>query len=269
MTLHDLTGKVALVTGVGSSAPGWGNGVCIAILLARQGAFVFGCDINPGAAEKTRDLVQSEGNQMEVMPADVTNAASVQAVVDTCLARHGSIDILVNNVGRPEPGGPVELTEEMWDLQMSLNLKSVYLTPHAVLPIMEHQGKGVVINISSVAGIRDIGKAHVAYSAAKAAVIQFTKATSVLYAAKGVRLNSVLPGLIDTPLVGSVARQYGVDLASYLATRSRQVPMARQGEAWDIAHAVLFLVSEEAKYITGQELIVDGGLTASTGKEAV
>lgn len=267
MTLHDLSGKVALITGIGAITKGWGNGVCITTLLARQGATIFGCDINLAAADDTKAIVEGEGHQITTMYADVTKASSVQVLVDACVAKHGRIDILVNNVGKPEPGGPVDLSEHIWDSQMDVNLKSVYLTTKAALPIMERQGSGSVVNISSIAGIRDIGKPHVGYSASKAAVIQFTKTTSIIYAKKGVRLNSVLPGLIDTPLVRSVAQQYNINYEDYCATRDLQVPMGRQGEGWDVAHAVLFLVSDEAKYITGQELVVDGGLTVSTGRE--
>lgn len=266
MTLHDLSGRVTLITGVGSSAPGWGNGVCITVLLARQGAIIFGCDINLDAANTTKELVEKEGGQMSVMRADVTKSASVQEFVDACMAKHGRIDILINNVGKPSPGGPVELTEQEWDFQMDINLKSVYLMTRAALIIMERQGKGAVVSISSAAGIRDVAMDYVGYSASKAGVIQFTKATAVIYGKRNVRLNTVVPGLMDTPLIRSVAKQYDTEYDEFLAARDRKVPMGRQGTGWDIAHAVLFLASDEANYITGQEIVVDGGLTVSTGR---
>lgn len=184
------------------------------------------------------------------------------------MAKHGRIDILVNNVGRSEPGGPAEMTEEVWDKQMDVNLESVYLYCHEVLPIMEKQeAGGCVINLSSVAGLRYVGKPQVAYAAAKAAIIQFTKTTAVIYAPKKVRLNTVVPGLIDTPLVKLIAERYGDgDYESMRKTRDRQVPTVKMGDAWDVAHAALFLASNEARYITGQEIVVNGGLINSTGR---
>lgn len=143
------------------------------------------------------------------MQGDATSSHSAKAVVDACIAKHGRIDILVNNVGRSEPGGPAEMSEEVWDSQTDINLKSVYLFCHLVLPIMEKQDTGgCVVNISSVAGLRYIGKPQVAYAATKAAVIQFTKTTAVIYAKKKIRLNTVVPGLIDTPLVKVLADKY-------------------------------------------------------------
>jgi NAD(P)-dependent dehydrogenase (short-subunit alcohol dehydrogenase family) len=183
--------------------------------------------------------------------------------------RHGRIDILVNNVGRSEPGDPATMPEEIWDAQMDLNLKSVYLTCHHVLPIMEKQASGgAIINVSSIAGLRYIGKPQVAYSTTKAAINQFTKATAVMYAARKIRLNTVVPGLIYTPYIKDLVQRFapGADEAEYMKMRDTQVPMGRMGDAWDVAHAALFLASDEAGYITGQEIVVDGGITSSTGR---
>jgi NAD(P)-dependent dehydrogenase (short-subunit alcohol dehydrogenase family) len=263
--MHRLEGKVALVTGCGSSGPGWGNGKAIAVLLARQGATVFGVDLALEAAEVTRDLIRDEGGAAEVQAADVTDAAQVRAMVEACLARFGRIDILVNNVGRSEPGGPVEMSEETWDEQMDVNVKAAYLTCKSVLPVMERQGGGSVVNISSVAGLRYAGKPQVAYAAGKAALMQLTQTTAVLYAARGVRLNCVVPGLMFTPLVQRLADKYANgDFDGFVAHRHRQVPMGRMGDAWDVANAVLFLASDESRYITAQQIVVDGGLTAAT-----
>ena len=170
MTIHDLTGKVALVTGIGCVGEGWGNGTTIATLFARQGARLFGCDISLLAAEKAASQIRAESvaHQVHVMHGDATSSTSCREVVDACIARYGRVDILVNNVGRSEPGGPAEMSEKVWDKQMDINLKSVYLYCHQVLPIMESQeGGGVVVNISSVAALRYIGKPQVAYSATK------------------------------------------------------------------------------------------------------
>lgn len=260
-----LRDKVVLVTGCGSSGPGWGNGKAISVLFARQGARIYGIDRDEAAADETRRLIEGEGGTCVAAAGDVTDAGEVARLVADCAARFGRVDVLVNNVGRSEPGGPVELDEATFDEQIAVNLKSAYLTCKAVLPIMERQGGGAVVNVASVAGLRYIGKPQVAYSAGKAALIQLTKTTAVIYAPKGVRLNCVVPGLMDTPLVRRLADKYaGGDYEGFSAHRNRQVPMGRMGDAWDVAHAALFLASDEAKYVTATELVVDGGLTAAT-----
>lgn len=231
MPLHDLTGKVALITGIGCIGEGWGNGTTIATLFARQGAILFGCDISLPAAERAASQIRAESpsHDVTVMHGDATSSSSAKEVVEACIAKHGRIDLLVNNVGRSDPGGPAEMSEEVWDKQMDVNLKSVYLFCHLVLPIMEKQENGgAVVNISSVAGLRYIGKAQVAYSASKAAVIQFTKTTAALYAKKGIRLNTVVPGLINTPLVRMIADKYaGGDYEETCKKRDEQVPTGK------------------------------------------
>lgn len=260
-----LDGKIALVTGCGSIGPGWGNGKAISVLLARQGASVYGCDLNLEAAQATRKLIQDEGGVAEVQAANVTRAGEVKELVEACLARFGRIDILINNVGRSEPGDPVAMAEEVWDEQMDVNVKSAFLMCKHVLPVMERQGGGSVVSISSIAGLRYIGKPQVAYAAGKAALMQMTKTTAVLYAAKNIRLNCVVPGLVFTPLVRRLADKYAQgDFDGFVAHRNNQVPMGRMGDAWDVAHAVLFLAADESKYITAQEIVVDGGITAAT-----
>ena len=260
-----LDGKVAVVTGCGTIGEGWGNGKAIAVLLARQGANVFGCDLDLAAAQATRTLIEDEGGVAEVRACDVTKAADVKAIVEACVVRFGRIDILVNNVGRSEPGDPVTMDEAVWDEQMDVNLKSAFLLCKHVLPVMERQGGGSVVNISSIAGLRYIGKPQVAYAAAKAALMQMTQTTAVIYAPKGIRLNSVVPGLMFTPLVKRLADKYAQgDFEGFVAQRHKQVPMGRMGDAWDVAHAVLFLASDESKYITAQQIVVDGGLTVAT-----
>lgn len=191
-------------------------------------------------------------------------------IIESCTAfllnpASNKLTTKLSSVGRSEPGGPAELSEISWDNQTNVNLKSVYLTCHEVLPLMEKQGSGVVINISSVAGLRYIGKPQVAYAATKAAIIQFTKTTAVIYGKKGVRLNTVIPGLMHTPLVSYLADKYANgDLEGLVNKRNKQVPMGYQGDAFDIANAAVFLISDKAKYITGADLVVDGGLTNST-----
>ena len=269
----DLRDKVVLLTGIGQQGDPskWGNGAATCAIFISQGAKVFGCDINLSAAEHTRDRLRpssSSNATIDVMATDVTKKEDVDAFVAAAMAKHGRIDVLVNNVGKSEPGDPASMAEEVWDAQMDVNLKSVYLCCHAVLPIMEKQeGGGAIVNVASVAGMRYIGKPQVAYAATKAAIMQFTKVTGVIYAKRGVRMNVVVPGLMDTPLVEILAHKYaGGDVEGYRKTREGQVPTGKMGDGFDVANAVVFLSSESAKYITGQKLVVDGGITSSTGR---
>lgn len=263
----DLSGKVALVMGIGQTAvpnsTQWGNGAAIAYQLSKNNVVIFGCDINIEAAKNTQSRLP---RPCDIMKADVTSSTDVERVVYACLAKYGRIDILVNNVGFPIPGDAITLAEYSWDKQISVNLKSVYLSCHLVLPIMEKQGGGIVINNASIAGIRYLGKPQVAYNSAKAAVIHFTQVTAAEFASRGIRLNCVLPGLILTPLVEWLKHSNDErEKQMFQRIINNNVPMRRMGTAFDVANAVLFLSSDNAKYITGQSLIVDGGLTVSTG----
>lgn len=261
----NLKDKVALVTGCGSSLPGWGNGKAIAVLLARQGAAVFGLDRSLDAAIETRKIIEGEGGVCQVSACDVTQSADVRKAVAGCIERFGRIDILVNNVGQSEPGDPVTMREETWDAQMALNVKAAFLMCKNVLPHMVDAGTGAIINVSSVAGLRYVGKPQVGYASAKAALMQLSRTTAVLYANKGIRLNCVVPGLMFTPLVKRLADKYaGGDFEGFVAHRNQQVPAGRMGDAWDVANAVAFLASDEASYINGTEIVVDGALTAAT-----
>ncbi|PTB34883.1 hypothetical protein M441DRAFT_52607 [Trichoderma asperellum CBS 433.97] len=264
-----LDGKVVLITGLGQSQPGgWGIGAATAVLFARQGAKVFGGNRTLSSTISTKQTIEEEGGVCDILETDVTSSESVKRLVDACMTKHGRIDILVNNVGRSEPGCPATMSEEVWDSQVEINLRSVFLTCHHVLPIMEKQGAGAVVSIASIAGLRYIGKPQVGYSATKAAVIQFMKATAIIYAPKGVRLNTVVPGLMDTPYTKSLVERFSKDgeHGDYMKMRNAQVPTGRMGDAWDVANAALFLVSDEAKYIVGQKIVVDGGITSSTGR---
>jgi NAD(P)-dependent dehydrogenase (short-subunit alcohol dehydrogenase family) len=265
--MHDLTGKVAFITGAGSAGPGWGNGRATAVLLARQGAKVFGTDIKEETACVTRELIEKEGGTCAMHVGDMMVAADVKAAVDACLEKFGKIDILVNNVGGSAPGDPVTMSEEVWDRQIALNLKTAFLGCKYVLPGMEKQGSGVIINIASIAGLRHhiAGRTYAAYSSAKAGMIALGKATAMAYVKKGIRCNTLVVGTMHTPLVEArlVGQIGGGDAASLIAKRNAGIPMGRMGDAWDVANAVLFLVSDEARYITGTELIVDGGISAA------
>ncbi len=265
--MHDLTGKVAFITGAGSVGPGWGNGRATAVLLARQGAKVFGTDIDDEAARVTCELIEKEGGACVMRNADMMESAQVKAAVDACLQKFGQIDILVNNVGGSAPGDPVTMSEEVWDRQIDFNLKTAFLCCKYVLPGMEKRASGVIINISSIGGLRHhiAGRTYVAYSTAKAALLSLAKATAMAYVKKGIRCNTVVVGTMHTPLVEArlVKQIGGGDAAALIARRNAGIPMGRMGDAWDVANAVLFLVSDEARYITGTELIVDGGISAS------
>jgi len=258
-----LTGRIALVCGAGSIGPGWGNGKAASVLFARAGAIVVAADRDLAAAEETAALVAGEGGAAEAVQLDVTDADRVAAVVADTIARHGRVDILHNNVGIAELGGPVEITLESWERVNRVNMTSAFLTCRAVLPHMQARRDGAIVNVASVAGIRWLGFPYVSYATTKAAMIQFTRVVARQYAPFNVRCNAILPGLMQTPMVAAQIRgAYGdKDVDDLWARREAQVPMDRVGDAWDVAYAALFLASEDARYVTGAELVVDGGLT--------
>ena len=258
-----LKDKVALVTGAGSSGPGWGNGKAAAVLFAREGAKVVAVDLNPAAAEETRDIIVAEDGECFALHTDVTRADQVEAMVQQGLDTYGRIDILHNNVGIVEVGGPVEASEESWDRVMDVNLKSMFLTCKYTLPYMEQQGGGAIVNISSVVGIRYLGVPYISYSASKAAILQFTQSLAVQYAEKNIRANTILPGMMNTPMIVEPLKDVYADgdVEKMIQMRNEQCPMKKMGDAWDVAYAALFLASDEAKYVTGAQLVVDGGLT--------
>ena len=260
-----LEGKIALIVGAGSIGPGWGNGKATATLFAREGASVMCADVNLAAAEETAQLIRDEGGVAEAVAADVSSHADIQAMVEATVARFGRIDVLDYNVGLAHVGGVVELSEEDWDRMHDINLKGCFLTLKHVIPLMEAQGSGSIINISSIASIRYLGFAYTTYYTTKAAMNQMTKALAVQYAPKGIRVNAILPGLMKTPMVeksAGLAKEYaGGDVDKMWAVRNAQCPMGHMGDAWDVAYAALFLASDESKYVTGLEMLVDGGIT--------
>ncbi len=258
-----LKNRAAIVTGAGSIGPGWGNGKATAVLFAREGASVLAADINLAAAEETKGIITQEGGQCTSCKADVSKSDEVRVMVEKCLEKYGRVDILHNNVGIVVVGGPVEISEETWDRVMAVNLKSMFLTCRSVLPLMEKQGGGVIINISSIAAIRYTGVPYITYNTTKAAILGFTQSIALQYADKNIRANSILPGLMNTPfIVEPLKGVYGAgDVEKMIEVRSQQCPTKKMGEAWDVAYAALFLASDEAKYITGAEIVVDGGIT--------
>ena len=259
MASRRLEGKVALVTGAGSVGPGWGNGRATAVRFAEEGARVFAVDLH----EKSLEETLRKAPKIKAHFCDVTDSRAVAAMVRACLKRFGRIDILVNNVGGSAPGGPVEMSEQVWDAQLEFNLKSVFLGCKHVLPVMERQGGGAIVNLSSTSGLSWGGNPHVAYAAAKAGIIQFSRVVAMQYAARGIRVNTVVPGQLHTPMVEArLAKQRtGGNVKKLLAERIRRIPLGFAGDGRDTANAVLFLASDEARFITGAEIVVDGGMT--------
>jgi NAD(P)-dependent dehydrogenase (short-subunit alcohol dehydrogenase family) len=264
-SLSRLKGKTAVVIGAGSIGPGWGNGKATAVVFARHGAQVLCVDRNSNAAQETVDIIVSEGGIATAFTADAAKNSDIEAAVAACLKTYGRIDVLDNNVGIAEVGSVVDVPEADWDRVFAVNLKSAYLAMKHVIPIMERQGGGSIINISSIASIRHLGVSYITYATTKAAMNQMTRSTAVEFARKNIRVNAILPGLMKTPMVEhsvGLAQSYAKgDVEAMWRARDAQVPMGHMGEAWDVANAALFLASDESRYVTGIELVVDGGLT--------
>ncbi len=260
-----LDGKTAIVVGAGSIGPGWGNGKATAVTFAREGAQVFCVDRNAAAAQETVGIIASNGGDATAFTADASRSEDLAAMVAACLNTYGRIDVLDNNVGIAETGSVTDVAEADWDRVFAVNLKSAYLAMKHVIPVMVEQGGGSIINISSIASIRHLGISYVTYATTKAAMNQLTRTTAVEFAAKKVRVNAILPGLMKTPMVehsaGLAASYAKGDVEAMWRTRDAQVPIGHMGDAWDVANAALFLASEESKYVTGIELVVDGGIT--------
>lgn len=260
-----LKGKTALVLGAGSVGPGWGNGKAASVVFAREGARVVCVDHNAEAAQETARLIADEGGTALALRADVTSSEDIQRVVRTTLDMFGRIDILDNNVGVAVVGSVVDLDEAEWDRVFAINLKSAFLSMKHVIPVMERQGGGSIINISSVASLRHTGPSYCTYYSTKAAMNHLTRTTAVECAPKKIRVNAILPGLMKTPMVeqsAQLATAYaGGDVEEMWRRRDAQIPMGHMGTAWDVANAALFLASDESAYVTGIELVVDGGLT--------
>ena len=262
-----LAGQVAIVVGAGQT-PGdtLGNGRATALLFAREGARVLAVDRDLESAQETVARIEAEGGSAWPLAADATLEDDCRALVAECVERFGAVDILHNNVGIGDgDAGPAHLEEAAWDRILSVNLKSVVLPCKHVLPVMRAQGSGVITNISSIAAT--CSTPQVAYKASKAAINAYTQSLAVGNARHGIRANAILPGLIETPMASEgIAQATGLAKPDLIARRDAQVPLGgRMGSAWDVAYAALFLASQEAKFITGVVLPVDGGQSARIG----
>jgi NAD(P)-dependent dehydrogenase (short-subunit alcohol dehydrogenase family) len=257
-----VAGKVAVVTGAGQiDGPGIGTGKATAILLARHGARVVLVDLEPQRAEVTRKEIDAAGGTAVVVEGDVTNAKDAERFTGVARDTFGRLDVLVNNVGVSIPGNIVDMTEETWDQQLTVNLKSVYLVSRHAIPVMAAAGGGSIINISSIGALRAIGFA--AYSAAKGGMISLTQEMAAAHGPQGIRVNVVVPGSILTPRAGHAADKLGQDYEEVKRTAAAVIPLGRttRGTGWDIAYAALFFASDESSWITGQVLTADGGVS--------
>lgn len=255
--------KVAIVCGAGASTGGLSIGMAIAVTLAREGAKIFAVDRDIALAAETERRIREAGGDVTLFECDVTDAAGLQRMAEACVSRYGGIDILVNNVGIYGLGGPLDTSEEDFDRLLRINVKGMFLACKAVIPTMLKQGRGAIVNNASVSAIR-YQVPSLAYSISKAGVLQLTQNIGLQYAAQGIRCNAVLPGNILTDrLITRLRRTFGDAYVDHVRAWGEQVPSGQVGEPWDVGNAVLFLASDEAKYINAAELVVDGGLSAS------
>lgn len=256
-----LEGKVALVTGAGSSGPGVGTGKAMAALFAREGARVFLVDQVAERAAETLAMIHDEGGEAATFQADVSSSDGCRRMVEAAAAQFGRLDILVNNVGIAGWGTAVEVSEETWDRTMDVNLKSMMLAGKHAIPKMIEGGGGAIVNISSLAAWRASPPGALAYTVSKIGVVGLTTSMALAHAREGVRVNCILPGQINTPMAA-----VNLELSDEaMAARAQMTPLGTPGTAWDIAWAALFLASDEARWITGVALPVDAGTLCISG----
>jgi NAD(P)-dependent dehydrogenase (short-subunit alcohol dehydrogenase family) len=257
-----VAGKVAIVTGAGSTpGPGIGTGKACAVLLAREGAKVLLVDMHKERAEETHALITAEGGESEVFAGDATKAADCEAMVRTALDAFGSLDILVNNIGRAALGTVVDTSEEDWDRSFDINLRTMFLASKYAVPVMAAKGAGSIVNICSISAVRGDGTA--AYSAAKGGMLALTVDMAYAHGRQGIRVNAIAPGHITTPMVHSVSAP-GPRAAFMDKMRVEAGLLGTAGSGWDVGWAALFLASDEARWITGTLLPVDSGVLSVT-----
>lgn len=264
--MRRLEGRVALITGVGSMNGGLGNGKATAIRLAQEGAKICGVDLHQEAADDTCDLIRAAGGSAVALAADVSDEEQIATAIKRCLDTFGKIDILQNNVGILRAGGAMDTSVADWDLMTHVNMKAVFLPTKHALPHFIERGKGVVTNVSSIAGLRYLGTPYIGYNATKGSIISYTRNLAAEVAQHGIRANAILPGFIDTPMARNITEQNTenpekIDWDALDQQRAARIPLGRVGSPWDVANASLFLASDEAAYITGTEITVDGGVS--------
>ena len=250
-----LAGKVAIVTGAGSRGPGLGNGKAAAILFAREGARVLCVDAVPERAAETVALIEGEGGEAVAHAADVTDASACAAMIQTAVARWGGLDVLHNNVGIESRKDLLDTSETEWDHVLKVDLTSMFLATRAAVPALAARGGGAVICVSSVAALR--GHGRTAYAAAKAGVLGLVRSLAVQLGRQGIRINAIAPGMVWTPMVQSLG-------AEERERRRRIAPLGTEGTGWDVGWGAVYLASDEARWITGQTLVIDGGLSLTT-----
>jgi NAD(P)-dependent dehydrogenase (short-subunit alcohol dehydrogenase family) len=257
-----VEGKVAIVTGAGSTpGPGVGTGKATAIVLAREGARVLLVDRLPERAEDTLARIEEEGGDATVFAGDVTAAGDCEAMVRAAVDTYGTVDVLVNNLGAAIAGDVVTTTEEEWDRTLAISLRTTFLASKFAVPVMAAHGAGAIVNVGSINAVR--GTRYVAYAAAKGGVHALTVDMAYSHGRQGIRVNAVVPGHITTPLLYSVLGDTPeTEYRRQLAAASN--PLGAEGTAWDVAHAAVFLASDEARWITAVTLPVDGGVMAVT-----
>ncbi len=256
-----LDGKVAIVTGAGSSGPGVGTGKAISVLFAREGARVALVDRFEERAQETLALIEAEGGEATIVVADLTDVAACQQVVDETVARYGGVDILVNNAAITLPAGILDTTPEQYDQVIATNLTAPFMLTRAVLPVMVARGGGSIVNITSIAALRGQGgSGTTAYATAKAGLLGLTTDVADAFGNSGIRVNCIAPGIIDTPMRNAILARSGRDPKTI--DLSSRTALGIEGDAWDIARAVLFVAGPDGRYITGVLLPVDGGRTA-------
>jgi NAD(P)-dependent dehydrogenase (short-subunit alcohol dehydrogenase family) len=254
-----LAGKIAIVAGAGSRGPGLGNGKAAAMLFAREGARVLCVDVAKERADETVGLIRAEGGEAEAFAADVTRPEDCRAMVTAAVERWGGLDVLHNNVGIESRTDLLDTTLEEWDRTLRVDLTSMFLATQAAVPAMIARGGGSVICVSSVAGLRGIGRT--AYAAAKAGVIGFVQSVAGQLGPQGIRVNAIAPGLVWTPMVefnGAEGRE----------RRRAASPLATEGTGWDVGWGAVYLASDESRWVTGQTLVIDAGLTTTVNRGA-
>jgi len=258
-----LAGKVAIVTGAGSSGPGVGTGKAMSLLFAREGAKIVLVDMFEDRARETLGLIEAEGGEAGVVVADLSDVSSCARIVEEATAMFGGVDILINNAALPSPYGLLETTAEFMQKCVTVNLTSPVLLCKEAIPKMIERGGGSIINITSITAIRGQGgKGTVAYASAKAGMLGMMVDIADAFGRQGIRINSIAPGLIDTPMRDTSIRNAGLDKTKLdLGGRNS---LGKDGDAWDIARAALFLAGPDGRYITGVHLPVDGGVTATS-----